>query len=61
MVILARENLEEGISLLHQYTGRLGLRLNEEKTRRLRLDIGNNVDFLGFRFHNVRSRQMAYG
>jgi group II intron reverse transcriptase/maturase len=57
MIILARENLEKGISLLHHYTERLGLRMNEGKTRRLRLDIGNSVDFLGFRFHNVRSRQ----
>jgi len=57
MVILAKRNLEDGIALLHHYTGRLGLRLNEEKTRRLRMTIGNHVDFLGFRFHNVRSRQ----
>jgi len=57
MVILAQKNLETGITLLNHYTERLGLRLNEEKTRRLRLDIGNSVDFLGFRFHNVRSRK----
>jgi RNA-directed DNA polymerase len=57
MVLLAQKNLETGIDLLHHYVDRLGLRLNGEKTRRLRLDIGNSVDFLGFRFHNVRSRQ----
>jgi group II intron reverse transcriptase/maturase len=57
MVILAQKNLETGIDLLNHYVERLGLRLNGEKTRRLRLDIGNNVDFLGFRFHCVRSRQ----
>jgi group II intron reverse transcriptase/maturase len=57
MIILARENLDKGISLLHHYTERLGLRVNAGKTRRLRLDIGNSVDFLGFRFHKVRSRQ----
>ena len=57
LVILAQQNLGKGITLLHHYTERLGLRLNGEKTRRLRLDIGNSVDFLGFRFHNVRSRQ----
>ena len=57
MVLLAQKNLETGIDLLHHYVERLGLRLNGEKTRRLRLDIGNSVDFLGFRFHNVRSRQ----
>jgi hypothetical protein len=59
MVLLAQKNLETGIDLLHHYVERLGLRLNGEKTRRLRLDIGNSVDFLGFRFHNVRSRQNA--
>jgi RNA-directed DNA polymerase len=57
VLILAKRNLEGGISLLNHYMERLGLRLNGEKTRRLRLDIGNSVDFLGFRFHNVRSRK----
>jgi group II intron reverse transcriptase/maturase len=57
MVILAQKNLEAGIDLLNHYVERLGLCLNGEKTRRLRLDIGNSVDFLGFRFQNVRSRQ----
>jgi len=57
MILLAQRNLEKGIDLLDRYLERLGLHLNREKTRRLRLDIGSNVDFLGFRFHNVRSRQ----
>ncbi len=57
MVILAQRNLERGVTLLNQYLERLGLRLNGEKTRRLHLDIGNKVDFLGFRFHNARSRR----
>ena len=57
MVLLAQKNLETGVDLLNRYMERLGLRLNGEKTRRLRLDVGNSVDFLGFRFHNVRSRQ----
>lgn len=57
MVILAQRNLDRGIDLLNHYVERLGIRLNGEKTRRLRLTIGNSVDFLGFRFHNVRSRQ----
>jgi RNA-directed DNA polymerase len=57
MVLLAQRNLNRGIDLLTHYTERLGLRLNKDKTRRLRMDIGNSVDFLGFRFHNVRSRQ----
>jgi group II intron reverse transcriptase/maturase len=57
MVILAQKNLKKGVTLLNHYIGRLGLRLNKEKTRHLRLDTGNSVDFLGFRFHSVRSRQ----
>jgi group II intron reverse transcriptase/maturase len=57
MVILAQRNLEEGIDLLNHYAERLGLRLNGEKTRRIRLDIGSSVDFLSFRFHSVRNRQ----
>jgi RNA-directed DNA polymerase len=57
MIILAQKNLEAGMDLLNHYVERLGLRLNGEKTRRLRLSIGNSVDFLGFRFQNVRSRQ----
>jgi group II intron reverse transcriptase/maturase len=57
MVILAQKNLKKGVTLLNHYIGRLGLRLNKEKTRHLRLDTGNSVDFLGFRFHNVRNRQ----
>ncbi len=57
LVILAQRNLEDGIALLGHYLDRLGLTLNLEKTRRLRLDIGASMDFLGFRFQNVRSRQ----
>lgn len=56
MMILAQRKLEEGIGLLHHYVERLDLRINQEKTRRLKLSIGESVDFLGFRFHNVRSR-----
>ena len=57
MVILAQRNLEKGVGLLNHYMERLGLRLNAEKTRTLRLEIGASVDFLGFRFHNVKSRK----
>jgi RNA-directed DNA polymerase len=57
MLILAQQNLEEGVNLLHHYMARLGLRLNEEKTRSLKLTTGNSVDFLGFRFHNVKNRK----
>lgn len=57
MMILAQKNLDTGIMLLNRYVERLGLRMNPEKTRRLRLDIGERVDFLGFRFQNVRNRK----
>jgi group II intron reverse transcriptase/maturase len=57
MIILAQRKLDEGIALLNHYVERLDLSLNREKTRRLKMDIGESVDFLGFRFQNVRSRQ----
>lgn len=57
MMILAQKNLEAGITLLNRYVDRLGLRINPAKTRRQRLDIGESVDFLGFRFQNVRNRK----
>ena len=58
MVILAQKNLGKGHRTCCTIT-RSGwdLRLNEEKTRRLTLGTGESVDFLGFRFHNVKSRQ----
>lgn len=57
MIILAQRKLDDGIALLSHYVERLDLCINREKTRRLRVDIGECVDFLGFRFQNVRSRQ----
>ena len=57
ILLLAQRNLDEGVTLLHHYLARLGLTLNQEKTRRLRMDIGECVDFLGFRFQSVRSRK----
>jgi group II intron reverse transcriptase/maturase len=55
MIILAQKNLDKGIALLHHYVERLGLRLNKEKTRRLRMEKGTSVDFLGFRFYYAKS------
>jgi RNA-directed DNA polymerase len=57
MVILAQRNLDKGIGLLNHYVERLGLKLNQEKTHRLRLTDGARLDFLGFRFHNTRNRK----
>lgn len=57
MIILAQRKLDEGIGLLHHYVERLDLHINQEKTRRLKLNIGESVNFLGFRFQNVRNRQ----
>lgn len=55
MILLAQRNLDQGIDLLNRYIDRLGLRLNEEKTHKLKLDQGMSVDFLGFRFSHVKS------
>jgi RNA-directed DNA polymerase len=57
MILLAQKNLDTGIALLDQYMEQLGLRLNREKTRRLRLDVGQSVNFLGFQFACVKSRK----
>jgi len=57
VMILAQGKLERGIALLERYLNRLGLRLNQGKTRKLTLTQGAIVDFLGFRFRNVRSRK----
>ena len=57
LLLLAQKNLGTGISLLEGYLNRLGLHLNREKTQRLKMEVGRSVDFLGFRFHNVKSRR----
>jgi RNA-directed DNA polymerase len=57
MLVLAQKNLEKGIALLHHYTDRLGLTVNKEKTRRIRMEEGKSVDFLGFRLHRVRNKK----
>lgn len=57
LLLLAQCKLEDGMVLLETLLERLELSVNREKTRRLRLDIGETVDFLGFQFHNVRSRK----
>lgn len=56
MMLLAMRNLDKGISLLKHYTERLGLTVNEEKTRRLSLKESKKVEFLGFQFHRVQNR-----
>lgn len=57
LLILAQRDLGKGIALLEHYTKRLGLTINQEKTRTVRMDEGKSVDFLGFRFHRVRNRK----
>ena len=56
MIILAQKHLEKGIEIVKHYTERLGLSLNEEKTRRLNLKEDRKVEFLGFQFHRVENK-----
>lgn len=57
MLVLAQKELGKGIALLQQYTDKLGLTINQEKSRTVRMEEGEKVDFLGFRFHHVRDRK----
>jgi group II intron reverse transcriptase/maturase len=57
MILLAQKQLDTGITLLQHYVERLRLRLNQEKTRRLRLDEGKSVNFLGFQFYCAKNRK----
>jgi len=57
MLVLAQRELETGINLLERYVERLGLRLNPEKTRKLRMEQRASVDFLGFRFYRGKNRR----
>jgi hypothetical protein len=61
MILLAQKELETGIVLLGHYMERLGLTLNREKTRKLKMEQGASVDFLGFRFQMVKSRKTGAG
>jgi group II intron reverse transcriptase/maturase len=56
MLILAHRDLDKGIELLEHYLERLGLRLNQDKTRKLDLKVDKRVEFLGFEFHRVTNR-----
>lgn len=57
MVILAQRNLEKGVAILEHYMQRLGLHLNQEKTRMIHMTEGESVDFLGFRFLYTKNRK----
>ena len=57
LVILAQRYLDKGIELLEHYLNRLGLNLNQEKTRRLDLRIDKKFEFLGFQFHRVINKK----
>jgi group II intron reverse transcriptase/maturase len=57
MLVLAQKELGKGITLLKYYTNRLGLTINQEKTRVVKMIEGEKVEFLGFRFHHVRDRK----
>jgi len=57
LMILAQRDLEKGMAWLEHYIERLGLRLNREKTRRVRMQKGEHVDFVGFRFLYTTNRK----
>lgn len=57
MLVLAQKELREGTALLERYAERLGLTINREKSRTVRMEEGEKVDFLGFQFHHVRDRK----
>jgi RNA-directed DNA polymerase len=57
MLLLAQRDLDKGIEVLGHYLERLGLRLNQEKTRRLDLKVDKKVEFLGFEFHRVLNKK----
>ncbi len=57
LLLLAQKELKKGIDLLAWYIDRLGLTVNREKTRIVRMEEGEKVDFLGYRFHHVKDRK----
>jgi len=57
IILLAQKNLKQGTTLLEHYVKRLGLTLNQEKTRILKMEQGASVEFLGFRFFHAKSRK----
>lgn len=57
MIILAQKNLDVGITKLGYYLNRLGLTINEEKTRIINYAKDKKVEFLGFRFSRVKNRK----
>jgi group II intron reverse transcriptase/maturase len=57
MLLLAQKELRTGIALMERYLKRLGLTINQEKTRIVRMEEGESVDFLGFRLHCVRNKK----
>lgn len=57
MLLLAQNNLDQGIEILDHYFGRLGLSINREKTRQIDLRVEKKVAFLGFQFHRVTNKK----
>jgi group II intron reverse transcriptase/maturase len=57
MVILAQKNLGKGIKLLEHYVERLGLSINNEKSRKLNFKEDRKLEFLGFEFFRTEDRK----
>jgi group II intron reverse transcriptase/maturase len=57
MVILAQRNLGAGKRIVKRYLHRLGLGINEAKTRTLSVGESGSMDFLGFQFVRTVNRK----
>ncbi len=57
MLLLAENNLDQGIEILEHYFKRLGLSTKSEKTRQLDLRVDKKVAFLGFQFQRVTNKK----
>ena len=56
-VVLCRKQTDEPMRMIRRLMGKMGLSLNEEKTRVVDLkEEGSSLDFLGFTFRRERSR-----
>lgn len=56
-VLLARHSLEKGEAIVAHYLKRLGLTVNEAKTRKYSVAESGSLEYLGFRFVRTVNRK----